>query len=111
MRQPMRFVTLAVIAASVAVMAGCSSKITEEQLAQMRQLRQQESTLQSQLRSKRDEKTRLSGEVNRLRADLDQCGKDKAFVQGKLAQWPDVWPDWKYVPEGGGTDATPRRPR
>jgi len=104
----MRILALAGLIATVAL-AGCSSKITDEQLARLRQLRQQENTLQQQIRQKRDEKSRLQGEINRLRADLDQCSKDRAFVQGKLAQWPDVWPDWKYVPETTPTTSTPRR--
>jgi len=104
----MRFIALGGLIASVAL-AGCSSKITDEQLARLRQLRQQESTLQQQIRTKRDEKSRLQGEINRLRSDLDQCSKDRAFVQAKLAQWPDVWPDWKYAPPVEPTQPKPRR--
>lgn len=109
MKGSMRFVAMIGVIAGVAL-AGCSSKITDEQLARIRQLRQEESTLRQQIKSKQDEKSRLQGEINRLRADLDQCSKDRAFVQSKLAQWPDVWPDWKYVPPTAApTQSRPRR--
>lgn len=108
MNGSMRFAAIIGLIAGVAL-AGCSSKITDEQLARLRQLRQDESSLRTQITAKKDEKNRLQGEINRLRADLDACAKDRQFVQGKLAQWPDVWPDWKYVPPTTQIESQPRR--
>lgn len=111
MKQSLRYGALVLAVACMSMLASCSSKITEEQLARLRELRQQEQTLQQQIRAKKDERSRLQGEVNARRADLDRCSKDKAFVQSKLAQWPDVWPDWKdtVAAPSGGVGSTPRR--
>jgi predicted phage gp36 major capsid-like protein len=110
MKQSLRYGALVVAVASMATLASCSSKITEEQLARLRELRQKEQTLAQQIRAKRDERSRLQSEVNARRAELDRCAKDKAFVQSKLAQWPDVWPDWKDTPApSSGSGSTPRR--
>jgi outer membrane murein-binding lipoprotein Lpp len=97
----------AVAAASMA-MVGCSSKITQEQLTELQNLKQQESTLRQQVASKEQEKNRLQSEVNARKGELDQCNKNRQFVEGKLAVWPDVWPDWKDTPPAP-TTTTPRR--
>jgi hypothetical protein len=109
MKQSLRYGALVLAVVSMAALASCSSKITEEQLARLRDLRQKEQTLTQQIRAKKDERSRLQSEVNARRAELDKCAKDKAFVQSKLAQWPDVWPDYKDVPPPTGTGSTPRR--
>jgi septal ring factor EnvC (AmiA/AmiB activator) len=109
MKQSLRYGALVVAVMSLATLASCSSKITEEQLARLRDLRSKESTLAQQIRAKKDERSRLQSEVNARRAELDRCAKDKAFVQSKLAQWPDVWPDWKDTPAPTGTSSNPRR--
>ncbi len=109
MKQALRYGALLVAVASMATLASCSSKITEEQLAKMRELRQKEQTLTQQIRAKRDEKSRLQSEVNARKAELDKCSKDRAFVQSKLAQWPDVWPDYKDTPPPAPVESKPRR--
>jgi outer membrane murein-binding lipoprotein Lpp len=88
---------LAIAIASTAI-AGCSSKITQEQLAELQSLRQQEQTMNTQIRQREQDKARLQGEINARRAELDRCNTNRQFVQGKLQQWPDVWPDWKDTP-------------
>lgn len=108
MNKSMRWLALVAVTASTLGMAGCSSKITDEQLAQLKDLRQQETTLQSQIRQRNDAKSQLTNEVSRLRADLNQCAQDKSFVQSKLTQWPNVWPDWQYTPEAESGAAQPR---
>jgi len=107
MKQTLRHGALVIAVAAAATLASCSNKITEEQLAQLRDLRQREQTLTQQIRAKKDERSRLQGEINTRRAELDRCNNDKAFVQGKLSQWPDVWPDWKDTP--APTESRPRR--
>lgn len=108
MNKSMRWLALVAVMAGSIGMAGCSSKITDEQLAQLKDLRQQEATLQSQVRQRNDAKSQLTNEVSRLQADLNQCGQDKSFVQGKLAQWPNVWPDWQYTPEAAPSGSNQR---
>ena len=96
----------AVAAASMA-MVGCSSKISQEQLTELQNLKQQESTLRQQVSAKEQEKARLQSEVAARRAELAQCNTNRQFIEGKLAVWPDVWPDWKDTPP----PTTPARPR
>jgi outer membrane murein-binding lipoprotein Lpp len=107
-----RSIQLGVLVAAVAgmtMLTSCSSKITEEQLATLRDLRQQEQTLNQQIRQKEGERDRLQGEVNARRAELDRCNTNKQFVQGKLAQWPNVWPDWQPAPVNTPTPAKKTR--
>lgn len=109
MKQSLRYGALVVAVACMASIVGCSSKITDEQLAKMKELRAKEQTLTQQIRSKRDEKSRLQSELSARKAELDKCAKDRAFVQSKLAQWPDVWPDWKDTPPAAPVESKPRR--
>lgn len=90
------------------LLASCTAKITEEQLAELQRLRQQEQTLNQQLRTAEQERTKLQGEVTAQQALLTKCNADKDFVNGKLQQWPNVWPDWTYV-DDTPTQSTPRR--
>ncbi len=94
MKRSMQLGMLALSVVSMATLASCSSKITEEQLAQLRDLRQREQTLNQQIRTRESDRSRLQGEVSARRAELDRCNTNKQFVQGKLQQWPNVWPDW-----------------
>jgi uncharacterized protein (DUF3084 family) len=100
--------SLFVVTAASMAMVGCSSKITQEQLTELQNLRQQEATLRQQVSAKEQEKSRLQSEVNARRGDLDKCNTDRQFVEGKLATWPDVWPDWKDTPAGTTTPTTRR---
>ncbi len=97
------------IALSAATLASCSSKITDEQLRELTSLRDQERSMNSQIRQAEQDKSRLQGEVNSRRAELERCNQNKQFVQGKLATWPNVWPDWQDTPANSPTSATPRR--
>ena len=110
MKLSLRYGTLVVAVASMAALAGCTAKVTEEQLARLRELRQQEQTLMGQIRAKKDERSRMQSEIASRRAELDRCSKDREFVQSKLAQWPNVWPDWQDTPPATpSTDSKPRR--
>jgi uncharacterized protein YhaN len=99
--------SLVAVAAASMAMVGCASKISQEQLTELQNLRQQEVTLNQQLSAKEAEKSRLQSEVNARRSELDQCNSQRQFIEGKLATWPDVWPDWKDTPPT--TTTTPRR--
>jgi len=79
------------------IFSSCSSKITEEQLMQLRELRKQQSSLTESINKKKDEKSRLERELNARKAELKDCEEKTQFVKDKLAKWPDIWPDWKYV--------------
>ena len=77
-------------------MAGCSSKITQEQLTQLTTLRQQETSLKSQQASLQTRQAEVQRELSARRADLDRCNENMRIVNQRLApgQWPNIWPDW-----------------
>lgn len=76
------------------VLAGCSNKITEEQLAMLRELKKREQTLNDDIRKKEQEVSRVQAEVAARKADMKKCDDKKAFVQDKLSRWPNIWPDY-----------------
>jgi peptidoglycan hydrolase CwlO-like protein len=86
---------LAVFAlAGSSFLASCTSKITKEQLATIRDLRQQEQSLNSQISSRNADLERLKREVAARQKEVDDCNTRKQFVQAKLKQWEagTVWP-------------------
>lgn len=99
MNRSLKLGVLILAVAGTSVLTSCSSKITEEQLAEMKKLRQQEQTLNQQIRMKEDEKSRLQSELNARQGEVDRCNTKKQFVESKLAQWPNVWPDWTDKPD------------
>jgi uncharacterized protein (DUF3084 family) len=111
MKRSIQLGVLVLATAGMTVLTSCSSKITEEQLATLRDLRQQEQTLNQQIRAKEGERDRLQSEVNARRAELDKCNTNKQFVQGKMAQWPNVWPDWQDTPPPAPVTAQPKKKR
>lgn len=100
-----------VIAASV--LAGCSNKITEEQLAMLQELKKREAALNQEIKTKEQEVSRVKAEVNARKADMNKCNDKKAFVQDKLSRWPNIWPDYTepvVTKDSVGTTTT-RRPQ
>lgn len=74
-------------------LGGCSNKITEEQLAQLKELRKQDKSLTEMLNKKKDEKKKLQNEINARTTELNDCAKKRDYIKSKLSQWPNVWPD------------------
>lgn len=72
----------------------CTSKITQEQLQQLQELKRRESTINDQNSTINSEISKLRQELNSINSDLKKCTDDKEFVESKLKSWPDVWPDW-----------------
>jgi uncharacterized protein (DUF3084 family) len=108
MKRSIQLGALTLVVLGATTLASCSSKITEEQLAELQRLRDQERTMTQQIRSSEQDKNRLQSELSAQRAELDRCTQNKQFVQGKLTQWPNVWPDWQYT-EPSAPSSTPRR--
>ena len=92
MNAKIRIGMLALVVAGSSFLASCSSKITAEQLATLRQLRAQEAQLKQDIESKKSELSRLKNEVSARQKEVDNCNSRKQFVQSKLAQWPNAWP-------------------
>ncbi len=106
MKRSFQAAALILVTAGATMLASCSSKITDEQLAELQKLRNQEQTLTQQINAAKQERSKLQGEVKAQQSQLDQCNSNKQFVNGKLQQWPNVWPDWQYT-EDSGTESTP----
>ncbi len=76
----------------------CSNKITEEQLAQLKELRKQERSLTEMIDKKRAEKSKLESELSTRKSELNKCNEENDYIKKHLASWPDIWPDWKPAP-------------
>lgn len=72
---------------------GCPSKITEEQMAQLQELKKEERSLKQEISNSESEIKKLESELQSRKAQLDECNKKKDFVEQKLRKWPNVWPD------------------
>jgi peptidoglycan hydrolase CwlO-like protein len=73
-------------------LAGCPSMITEEQLAQLQELRKKERSLNQEIADAQSEISKIEAEVNARQRELDDCNDRLEFVKDKLSKWPDVWP-------------------
>ncbi len=86
-------------------MAGCTPKITQEQLQRLRELRAQERQLTQDIQRKESEKGRFQREISARQTEFQQCDSKRRFVQEKLAVWPNVWPD--YTPPSPSDTTAP----
>lgn len=82
---------LAVVGTAL-LFSGCSNKITQEQLTQLKNLRAQEKSLNESILQKKDAKSRLEQELSTRKNELKECNDQKQFVIEKLQSWPNVWP-------------------
>lgn len=90
-----RFLSVGTVLAVSYFFTACTPKVTEEQLAKLKQLKEQEKSLTSQIAAKKNDKASLEKELQARLAELKECQKESDFIKSKLANWPDVWPDWK----------------
>lgn len=77
-------------------LTNCTCKISEQDYNKLQDLRKEEKTLISEISKKKDEKSSVDRELKARQGELNKCKEDMDFVQKKLSQWPNVWPD--YVP-------------
>jgi len=82
---------------AIVSLTSCTSMITEEQLAHLQDLRKQERQLNQDISNKTSEISKIETELNARKKVLNDCNKDKDFIQQKLSQWPNVWPDYTPV--------------
>jgi outer membrane murein-binding lipoprotein Lpp len=76
------------------LLTSCTCKIKEEQQAMINQLRTSEKQLSADIQKAEGDKTKILAEVTSRQGEVRRCNEKKAFVQDKMARWPDVWPDW-----------------
>lgn len=99
-----------VLSASAIIFAGgigltsCSNDITAEQLAEISSLRKEKRSLSQKVETKQGELSEIEREINAQQSKLDDCNERQRFVKEKLAQWPNMWPDWK--PEAEKQEST-----
>ncbi len=72
----------------------CTSKITEEQLAQLQELRRKEKSLNAEISTKQSEISKIEAEISARKSELKDCTDKADFVKQKMSQWPNVWPDY-----------------
>lgn len=87
----------AVVLGSSVSFTGCTSMITEEQMAQLQELRKQERSLKQEINSTKSDISNIESEIRSRQSELDDCTEKADFIKSKLGQWPNVWPD--YNPE------------
>lgn len=76
------------------ILTSCTCKIKEEQQAMINQLRTSEKALGADIQKAESDKAKIASEINARQGEVRRCNEKKAFVQDKMARWPDVWPDW-----------------
>ncbi len=76
-------------------LGSCTAKITEEQLAQLKELYTKEKSLSESIDKKKDEKSKLEAELRARKDEQKKCQDEVDFIKQKLSLWPDIWPDWK----------------
>ncbi len=77
-----------VLALSTAMMSGCGG-VSEAQLAELANLKQEVNSLQSEANSLKDERAKLEKEIAAKNAKLQECAKDKAEAKANLNKIPD----------------------
>lgn len=72
---------------SGALLSGCTSYATPEQLARIAELEREISSLESAIQAKQSQIGTLDRQISAQEAKLDQCAKDKDLVRQRLANW------------------------
>ncbi|MDH7515065.1 MAG: hypothetical protein QHI48_04205 [Bacteroidota bacterium] len=70
-----------------AMISGCTSYATQEQLDRIRQLEREISSLEASIQNKQSQIGSLDRQISATDAKLDQCAKDKQLVKQRLANW------------------------
>ncbi|MCS6809371.1 MAG: hypothetical protein RML40_06340 [Bacteroidota bacterium] len=90
-----RLVKAGALTAFVLFLASCgASKITEEQKAQIAELRRQQASLGEKIRLRQSEIARLESEIADRERAVAKCNEEKAALEQRLAKFPNAWPDY-----------------
>jgi septal ring factor EnvC (AmiA/AmiB activator) len=71
---------------SGALLAGCSSSPSEEELRQLQEMKDQATALQRELTSLEQQKSGLDKDIADKNAKLKKCGDDQVVVKQRLAK-------------------------
>ncbi len=80
----------------ILALPNCTCKISEEDYNKLQDLRREERQLAADISKKREDKNAIERELKARQTEADKCKEEQDFIQKKLTQWPNVWPD--YVP-------------
>lgn len=76
-----------IVLVSGALMTGCTSYATPEQLARISELEKEISSLEASIQNKQAQIGTVERQISSQQAKLDQCAKDKELVKQRLANW------------------------
>jgi outer membrane murein-binding lipoprotein Lpp len=76
------------------LITSCTCTIKEEQQAAINKARTDERQLKADIAKAESDKSRITSELNNRQAEVRRCNERKAFVQDKMAKWPNIWPDY-----------------
>ncbi len=95
------------------VLTSCTCTIKEEQQAMIDKQRTDERQLLADISKSENDKSRIQSELNNRQAEVRRCTERKNFVQDKMAQWPNIWPDWdaNEPSEDGVEESTTKKKR
>jgi peptidoglycan hydrolase CwlO-like protein len=97
------------IVGAVLMASSCRSLITPEQLQELKDLRAKEKSLTEQIQDKKNEVSKIKSEISARQSELKKCNDESDFIKQKLAQWPNVWPDWQPEPPQPETPVVPEK--
>lgn len=83
--------------AALVLAVGCTPKITEEQLAKLRELKTESARLTTETQKKESEKSRLERELASRKSETKDCNDKRAFLVEKLNN-PTPWPNYPPPP-------------
>ena len=87
LRKPVILVLSLIFLGAGAVLSGCTSYATPEQLARITELEREISSLEASIQTKQAQLGTLDRQISAQEAKLDQCAKDKELVKQRLASW------------------------
>lgn len=80
---------------AVALLTSCgAAKITDEQKAQISELRRQQASLGEKIKVRQSEIARLETEIADRERAVTKCNEEKLALEQRLAKYPNAWPDY-----------------
>ncbi len=77
------------------IVSSCRPMVTQDQLKELKELRQQERSLTEQINTQKSDIKKINNEIGARKSELKKCNDQSEFVKQKLSLWPNSWPDWK----------------